>query len=216
MKSQSLNSLIPKQQELMSKLDSIVDNDRSTINDTLRSVVDCTRNSVEMIDTLIDLIESDTRQGIQSQDLEGGEFEKYVNIVDAYGIFQKALEIGRVWSDLSYTDKEMLLINCINNARLKRIYDSISYEYAEKGKPIPNGTIDLIEWFVGILNLGLTEARKMKLYFPDMNLADKFYRPGVMIRATENLNHKIKEVILPAVLDSTHGAKVICAAIVVT
>lgn len=216
MKSQSLNSLIPKQQELMSKLDRVLDNDRSTIDDTLRSVVDCTRNSVEMIDTLIDLIESDTRQGSQSQDLEGGEFEKYVNIVDAYGIFQKALEIGRVWSDLSYTDKEMLLINCINNARLKRIYDSISYEYAEKGKPIPNGTIDLIEWFVGILNLGLTEARKMKLYFPDMNPADKFYRPEVMIRATENLNHKIKEVILPAVLDSTHGAKVICAAIVVT
>lgn len=213
MKSQSLNSLIPKQQELMSKLDRVLGNDRSTIDDTLRSVVDCTRNSVEMIDTLIDLIETESHQGSQSQDLEGGDFEKYVNIVNEYAIFQKALEVDRVWSNLSYADKEMLLINAINNARLKRIYDGINYEYVSKGKSIPNGTIDLLEWFVSILNLGLPENRKMRLHFPSIGL---FHMPDTMLKATENLNHRIKDVILPSVIEGTHGNKVVCKAIVVT
>lgn len=213
MKSQSLNSLIPKQQELMSKLDRVLDNDRSTIDDTLRSVVDCTRNSVEMIDTLIDLIENESRQGSQSQDSEGGEFEKYVNIVDDYSIFQRSLEINLVWSNLSYADREMLLISCINNARLKRIYDNIAYTCIDRGEPIPNGAIGLIEWFVDILNLGLTENKRMALSFPKIG---SFFEGETMEKATENLDYKIKEVLLPSILSGVGVSKVICKAIVVT
>jgi len=166
-----------------------------------------------MIDTLIELIESESRQGSQSQDSEGGEFERYVNIVDECVPFQKALELNRVWSNLSYADKEMLLINCINYGRLKRIYDGVSYTYVDQDKPIPNGTIDLIEWFVSILNLGLTEDRRMGLSFPKIG---SFFEDETMVKATENLSYKIKEVILPSVLEGVGGNKVVCKAIVVT
>ena len=195
--SNKLDALIVEQQKIMSVLERILDNDRSSIDDTLDTAVDCAISSARLVQALIPLKAVSTSK-VQRSDSEGGEFQEFVDIFDASKLVRKALEIrDDVWNDLSIDDRELLIISAINDARFKRLHESLSTECTNTNQEVSSNMLNLLEWYIALLNLGRTEGQKLNLEYPKLG---SFYDRETMTSVVETMSGRIKEVLLPGVI----------------
>jgi hypothetical protein len=191
-----LDTLIKEQQKIMSTLEGILDNDQSSIDVTLEMAVDCTISSARLVQVLIPLKEESTSRE-QMSDVDGGEFQEFVDIFDASKLVRKALEIrDDVWNDLSNDDRELLIISAINDARFKRLHELLSAECKKTNREVSSDMLNLLNWYIALLNLGRTENQKINLEYPKIG---SFYDRDTMDSVVETISGKVKEVLLPGV-----------------
>jgi len=195
--SNKLDALIVEQQKIMSVLERILNNDRSSIDDTLDTAVDCAISSAKLVQALIPLKAVSTSKA-QRSDTEGGEFQEFVDIFDVSKLVRKAFEIrDDVWNDLSNDDRELLIISAINDARFKRLHEGLSKECSNTDQEVSSDMLRLLEWYVALLNLGRSDSQKIQLEYPKLG---SFYDRETMDSVVETISGRVKEVLLPGVI----------------
>ena len=193
-----LDTLIKEQQRIMSTLEEILDNGQSSIDETLNTAVDCIISSARLVQVLIPLKAISTSSG-QSSDVDGGEFQEFVDIINASKPIRMALEIRNdVWNSLSNGDRELLIISVINNVRFKRLHEALSKECSETGRKVSVDKLRLLDWYVALLNLALSEDQKIQLEYPNIG---SFFDRDTMNSVVEVVSGRVKEVLLPGVPD---------------
>jgi len=189
-----LEMLIINQVKLQRQVKGLLNNEHSEVDKVVEKLRVLSGNTNELT---AELSGESVSSGSSESSLNTSEYGFYVDLVDRSESLQKALEVSRVWSNLSNENKELTLINMITDARLKRVHDSFMKLCKETGQPLKSELLDLLKWFVFLLNLSRIDAHKVSLFEP---IIGDYYRGETMQSLDEVISGKVKEVLLPAIL----------------
>jgi hypothetical protein len=191
-----LNKLITEQQQNMSELETILENDRSSIDETLDKAVECAVSNARLIQALIPLKEVSTSSGQQST-VDAGDYQEFVDIFDQSKLVRKAFEIrDDVWESLTYPNKELAIISVVNEARIKRLHDSFVKEMKQTNEVVSEDMLELLGWYVSLSNLTVSDSHKAKFDFPKVG---SFFDRSTMIPVVERVSGRVEEVLLPGI-----------------
>ena len=191
-----LDTLIKEQQKVMSTLEEILDNEQSSIDATLETAVDCTISSARLVQVLIPLLEESASSGQQST-VDAGEYQEFVDLFDRSKLVRKSFEIrDDVWESLTYPNKELAIISVVNEARIKRLHDALVKEIMQTNEDVSQDMLDLLEWYVSLSNLTVSDSFKAKFDVPRVG---SFFDRNTMTPVVERVSGRVTEVLLPGI-----------------